>query len=113
MRASWSILVLLTCAACGSGRLIPAGSATSTTSTSTESETGQNSDPSESGSSDTSTDDETGIAEDILGPVPCDSFLQDCAEGEKCVPWSPSGGAWDASKCVPVLGDQAMGEPCA
>jgi hypothetical protein len=46
-------------------------------------------------------------------PSYCDPFNQDCPEGEKCVPYSwTDGGAWDASKCVPVLGDQATGEPC-
>jgi hypothetical protein len=43
----------------------------------------------------------------------CDPWLQDCPEGEKCVPYSSSGGqSWDANKCVPILGDQAPGEPC-
>jgi hypothetical protein len=42
----------------------------------------------------------------------CDSFQQDCPEGEKCVPYASSGAGWDALKCVPVLGDQAAGEPC-
>jgi hypothetical protein len=42
----------------------------------------------------------------------CDSFMQDCPEGEKCVPYGSTGGTWDAHKCVPVTGDQAPGEPC-
>ena len=42
----------------------------------------------------------------------CDSFLQDCPAGEKCVPYGSTGGNWDAFKCVPVMGDQAVGEPC-
>jgi hypothetical protein len=42
----------------------------------------------------------------------CDTFAQDCPEGEKCVPFSFEGGVWDCVKCVPVLGDQAVGESC-
>jgi hypothetical protein len=42
----------------------------------------------------------------------CDQFLQDCPEGEKCVPYSSAGGNWDASKCVPIMGDAKPGEPC-
>ena len=52
-------------------------------------------------------------AEDgVWGGDPCDSFAQDCPEGEKCVPYSSSGGSWDALKCVPIQGDQAVGEAC-
>ncbi|KIG18460.1 hypothetical protein DB30_00745 [Enhygromyxa salina] len=43
---------------------------------------------------------------------PCDTFAQDCPDGEKCVPYSPHGSGWDAHKCVPIMGDQAPGEPC-
>jgi hypothetical protein len=42
----------------------------------------------------------------------CDSFEQDCPDGEKCVPYASTGGSWDAQKCVPVLGSQSAGEPC-
>ena len=46
-------------------------------------------------------------------PEECDIFEQDCAEGEKCVPWvDPDGSYWIGFTCVPVLGDQAVGEPC-
>jgi hypothetical protein len=44
--------------------------------------------------------------------IHCDPFMQDCPEGEKCVPYSSMGGNWDANKCVPVMGDQAAGESC-
>jgi hypothetical protein len=46
------------------------------------------------------------------GPSWCDPFAQDCPEGEKCVPYSYSGGTWDANKCVPIVGDGQPGEPC-
>jgi hypothetical protein len=52
------------------------------------------------------------ITDDIGCSLACDPFLQDCPEGEKCVPYASSGGTWDAFKCVPVLGDGALGETC-
>jgi hypothetical protein len=44
----------------------------------------------------------------------CDLFEQDCRPGEKCVSWANDGGnSWNATKCVPVVGDPAgVGEPC-
>ncbi len=33
----------------------------------------------------------------------CDPWLQDCPEGEKCMPWANDGGsAWNALKCSPI-----------
>jgi hypothetical protein len=49
---------------------------------------------------------------DLSSVSECDPFAQDCPEGEKCVAYSSTGGIWNANKCVPVLGDQAPGEPC-
>jgi hypothetical protein len=76
----------------------------------TESDTGA-----ETSTSSTSDPSETGSG--FLMPEPdlppsCDPFLQDCPNGEKCVPYGPSGNTWDANKCVPVLGDHVIGEPC-
>lgn len=43
----------------------------------------------------------------------CDMLAQDCPVGEKCVPFATrEGGGWDDNKCVPILGEQAVGEPC-
>jgi hypothetical protein len=42
----------------------------------------------------------------------CDPMQQDCPDGEKCVPWASQGGNWDATKCVPVNGDNMVGEAC-
>jgi hypothetical protein len=42
----------------------------------------------------------------------CDPFAQDCPEGEKCVAYGSSGGNWDANKCVMVMGDGQVGDPC-
>jgi hypothetical protein len=52
------------------------------------------------------------IENDVYVPVECDPFVQDCPEGEKCVPYSANGEWYDANRCVPVLGDQAPGEDC-
>jgi hypothetical protein len=48
------------------------------------------------------------------GPVEstCDPFMQDCPEGEKCVPWGSSGAEWDANKCVMVTGSGQPGDVC-
>jgi hypothetical protein len=42
----------------------------------------------------------------------CDPFIQDCPEGEKCVPYASTGEVFDANKCVPVTGDGQPGDPC-
>jgi hypothetical protein len=44
----------------------------------------------------------------------CDLFLQDCPEGDKCMPWANDGGAvWNATRCSPIDPDPgAVGEPC-
>jgi hypothetical protein len=49
-----------------------------------------------------------------FGPIAseCDPFLQDCPDGEKCVPYSSTGTNWDADKCVPVTGSGTEGDTC-
>ena len=43
----------------------------------------------------------------------CEPFMQDCPEGEKCVPYpSTGGGVPDAPRCVPVFGELPPGSPC-
>ena len=48
------------------------------------------------------------------GPHGCFFFEQNCARGEKCMPYSFDGGAgWNALGCFPVQPDpDAVGEPC-
>lgn len=48
------------------------------------------------------------------GPdLACDPFEQDCPAGQKCAAWSNNASsAWNATRCVPVTGDQQPGEPC-
>ena len=53
------------------------------------------------------------VSPDDHGPLnECDSFMQSCPDGEKCVSYSSTGGNWDAFHCVAIMGDQAPGEPC-
>lgn len=44
----------------------------------------------------------------------CDTYAQDCPRGHKCMPYARDGGSsYDATRCVPVVGDpHAAGEPC-
>ncbi len=44
----------------------------------------------------------------------CDTFAQDCpGEDTKCVAYdSDDDGYWDATRCVPVTGDDQLYEPC-
>jgi hypothetical protein len=49
---------------------------------------------------------------DIPAAATCDPFMQDCPDGEKCVAYGSTGGNWDSNKCVPVLGDGQVGDPC-
>ena len=46
--------------------------------------------------------------------IECDVFAQDCDPGQKCAAWAEGGGgAWNATKCVDIMGDGAPGDPCA
>jgi len=44
----------------------------------------------------------------------CDPYQQDCPRGEKCTSYvqTPGQETVDATKCVPVIGDDLWGEPC-
>ena len=99
------------------------GSTTTTPSSSSSEATGDPPDTlTESGSeAETETETETETGSDpntFVPPTPrpclsqCDPFQQDCPQGEKCVPYPSSGFNWDATKCVPVLGEGAPGDAC-
>jgi hypothetical protein len=87
---------------------------TSSTTSSSTAPTSSSTDPSESDSDEVTTALPTSFLPlgDIIGDGDCDTFQQDCPEGEKCVPYASRGGGWDAEKCVYVLGDQQPGEAC-
>lgn len=77
---------------------------------------GSTGDESSSGSS--STTDPTGVGfidpSDSGGDDDCDTYLQDCADGEKCNPWANDGGSnWNALDCFPVDPNPVPpGDPC-
>ncbi len=68
------------------------------------------------GDTDLSPETETGLifgGDTFTAEPVCDPFAQDCPTGEKCVPYGSTGGNWDANKCVPVLGEGVVGDPCS
>jgi len=51
--------------------------------------------------------------EDPTGLNGCNMFAQDCPAGQKCTGYAEGGAAvWNATKCVPLMGDGQVGEPC-
>ena len=52
------------------------------------------------------------ICDSDLPEPGCDIFSQNCAEDEKCVAYSTTGGGWNANKCVKITGDRKPGEAC-
>ena len=135
--------VLAGCTALGCGPAVPStemdgGSSTSTgsvmpdpsttsgrTATGEPGETATSREPpgtSSSGSHGTSSADSSDSGPGFLDPidtdtgsaVDCDSYLQDCPDGEKCNPYADDGGsAWNALGCFPVApSPNQPGEPC-
>jgi hypothetical protein len=51
---------------------------------------------------------------DLPADWACDPFAQNCALGEKCMPWASDGGdTWNATRCTPLSDDPAQpGDPC-
>lgn len=82
--------------------------ATTTTASGTESTGSATAD-----SADTATSPEPNVCHTSLGTT-CEPWKQDCLEGQKCNWYSvDSGGAWDDSKCFPLMdAPAAVGEPC-
>jgi hypothetical protein len=125
---AFSLAVLLLGASACSKDTVSATTTSESGSSSTESgstgTTVSDSSDSSEGSTFTDTDDTTNTTDNTSGsfyagpspdyalPAECDPFVQDCAEGEKCVPYASNGGSWDSTKCVPILGDGQPGEPC-
>ena len=115
-------IAALTLVGCGPGRVGGQTGGVETTgadatdgSTSVGSESAESTetgDPTTSTTSTTTTGPTFTRPEDDIPPFDCDPYMQDCPEGEKCVPYSSTGGNWDDNKCVPVLGNQAPGEAC-
>lgn len=79
------------------------------TSTSSESESGDP-DTNDTDTNDTNdTDASTTNDGDFIDIVECNMLMQDCPAGQKCMTYY---GFSALTKCVPVLGDQQVGEPC-
>jgi hypothetical protein len=55
-----------------------------------------------------------GSAGGSSGSGPCDVWMQDCPEGEKCMPWDAAGGSsWNATRCSPLDPDpRDVGDDC-
>jgi hypothetical protein len=118
-------LAVLGTAACSTDKSAGDTAGTTTQGSSTEGSTTVD-DTSDSGmtSTETDTDDAptdtsasagsfyAGPDDDLSSGPQCDPWLQDCPEGEKCVPYASHGGSWDANKCVPILGDGEPGDAC-
>jgi hypothetical protein len=68
------------------------------------------------GDGDSSTSMSTGFVPEIDGLVTntCDPAVQDCPDGDKCTAYVVEQGSCcvDANKCVPVMGDGQIGDPC-
>lgn len=126
MAWSWrasGVTVLLGVAACGPPRLLSSSGDGDANENDEDTGAGETTAPidegSDEGSDEDTQDPTTGTTSltflpghDVSSLVECDPFEQDCPDGEKCVPYGSTGSTWDAFKCVPVLGDQASGEPC-
>ena len=44
--------------------------------------------------------------------IGCDTWTQDCPDGQKCTYYSEGGDNWDAQKCVDVTGTDKPGDAC-
>lgn len=120
----WTILLtglvaLASLAACGSRKVASEGGPTTTTTTTTTttgpSETGESTastSTSMSGETDGGDEMSGGFVpeDDFASPSDCSVLEQDCDPGHKCVPtWSAM---YSPSRCVPILGDKGVDEPC-
>jgi hypothetical protein len=77
-----------------------------------ETETGETGDEIGDPSDDEATETGSFIPDDVFQEPSCDPWMQDCPAGEKCVPFSNDGGAWNANKCVSIMGDGQPGDTC-
>jgi hypothetical protein len=93
--------------ACTPGAGNPATTLDGTTVSTTAGETGSSSSGTTASTSTSTTNDSDSssafVPETDLGSGnDCDVFLQDCPDGQKCVPCSLSGQGWDAWRCAPI-----------
>lgn len=63
---------------------------------------------------DGTTTEEPTTGDDTGGLQECDAIKQDCPEGSKCTSYGKvPGDAWNANKCVPVMGEGQYGDDCS
>lgn len=113
--AAGGLALSLALVACGPPRAsdTDGGSSTAMSSTSASSDTSGDGPSTEAGGSSPTTDNLFLPEDDDYNTYDlCDTWDQDCPEGEKCVPYASSGGTWDSTKCVSITGDQGPGQPC-
>jgi len=64
------------------------------------------------------TDGSTGVEflqpPDMIDGFQCDIWMEDCPEGQKCMPWdNTGGGSWNATKCSPINANPGQeGDEC-
>lgn len=117
-----------------SGSTAAGSTAAGSESSSSGSETGSSSGDATTGDESESSGSDTGASQDWVPTCPppadagglglcdippggdeCNPFLQDCAAGSKCGFNQGEGSAWFflAGTCMPVVGQQTVGEPCS
>ena len=119
------LLLGLSALGCFPGKVVDTGDVTtredSTSDDSTSEDPTTETTPSETstgdGDGDLGTEEETwgGFVPDDDSAVcgVCDTFAQDCPEGEKCVPGPDRGGSCGPPRCLPVVADGLPGEACS
>lgn len=109
MTVSPLALLIFACTPAGPSGLDEAGE---TTSEAGDAESGESDGSGESGESGATGDTSDTKLDIPFEPQPCNSFDQDCPEGQKCVPFAPDGGGWQGTYCVPVVGEGEIGDAC-
>ena len=112
-RALTAVFLLVACRSSSDGdpSSDTSGPTTTTTTTSATTEGGSSSDTSTTQSADTSSG---GDADTGGSGAQCSVWAQDCAEGDKCVPWSAEADLVpDEVRCCPTVGNPVLaGESC-
>jgi hypothetical protein len=104
-------LVLMLLVACGDDRVSASDSETASSTTNMSSSESSGSESGSESGTESGSETETETGEPSMN-MACDPMAQDCPDGEKCVAYASQGGTWDATKCVPVMGDNMVGEAC-
>lgn len=118
LAGAFALVAVLGCSACAKDPSGGDGGTMTTSASSTTFGTSDSTSSSEGETNQTTSDTTESSLSFYAGPSDvglaseCDPFLQDCPEGEKCVPYGDAGGGLSANKCVPISGDGQPGDPC-